>query len=190
MDKIPSHFIFMKVGSHAGEDWESILKRKQKEILDAGMSFWGYGGTTCHPFNHVQPFAKLSLKEENGIFLIMEPIVSNADPDIFPAKLYSGDGISWHPIPQGIVVTGSRYALVLGEITPADFEIDLREFEVGIGPSRGRPAEQYLRGRTDKGCFQRKISAEPELSLKSDKSIRKIGYEAKLVDPYAVILRS
>jgi hypothetical protein len=188
MIKIPKRFIFMKVGNHAGEDWESILDRKRREIQQAGASFWGYGGRTCHPINQVQPFARLSLKEENGIFLIMQPIVSNADPDIVPAKEFSEDGINWNPIPQGVLVTGSRYALVLGEITPAEFEIDLRSFEVGVGPSRGRNAEEYLQGRTDKACLIRSDVSRPEF-FSTTSSVRKIGYIAKMKDPFAVILR-
>lgn len=185
---VPNSFIFMKVGNHAGEDWESILKRKQREIEQAGVSFWGYGGTACHPFNQVQPFARLSIREGNGIFLVMEPIISNADPDIVPAKQYSEDGVLWKPIPSGILVTGSRYALVLGEISPVDFEIDLRAFSVGVGPSRGKSAEKYIQGRIDKACLQR--SDHPlKLSQEKENVIRKAGYVARLEEPYAVILR-
>lgn len=187
MLKLPNRFIFMKVGNHAGEDWDAILDRKRKEIEQAGVSFWGYGGTVCHPINQVQPFARLSIKEENGIYLIMEPIISNADPDIVPAKQYSTNGLSWKPIPQGILVTGSRYALVLGEISPVDFEIDLRYFEVGVGPSRGRPADKYLQGRIDKACLLRNETSE--LSTRDEKVVRKVRYEATLIDPFAVILR-
>ena len=51
-------FVFMKVGQHAGEDFESIIKRKTEEIKNTGMSFWGYGGPMCHPTKQIQPFAK------------------------------------------------------------------------------------------------------------------------------------
>jgi hypothetical protein len=183
---IPNRFIFMKVGNHAGEGWEDILTRKRKEIEKAGVSFWGYGGTTCHPINHVQPFARLSIRQQNGIFLVMQPINSNAQPDIVPARQYSADGIIWQPIPKDILVTGSRYALVLDEILPSDLELDLRSFEVGIGPSEGRPAEQYLRARIDKACLAK--SNQSRLSV-STTGGRKIGYVAKLKEPYAVLLR-
>ena len=40
--------LFMKVGTHANEPLADIITRKKKEIQDAGCSFWGYGGNTCH----------------------------------------------------------------------------------------------------------------------------------------------
>ena len=49
-------FIFMKVGVHAQETLTDIIARKQRELKDAGVSFWGYGGNTCHPTTKVQPF--------------------------------------------------------------------------------------------------------------------------------------
>ena len=48
----------MKVGLHAQESIEDIVKRKQREFEDTGSIFWGYGGSTCHPLTMVQPFAK------------------------------------------------------------------------------------------------------------------------------------
>src|SRR4051812_41611270 len=112
---LPDCFLFMKVGDHAGEPWEAILERKRREFTKAGMIFWGYGGTACHPLSQVQPFARLSIKQQGRIFLVMEHIDSKADPDIVPATQYSSDGINWKPIPEGISVLGSKYAFVLDE---------------------------------------------------------------------------
>lgn len=133
MITIPGRFLFMKVGNHANETWDQILERKRKEFDHTGQIFWGYGGTTCHPINVVQPFARLSIKEQGGILLVMDYVDSRADPDIVPAREYSQDGVNWLPIPKGITVTGSRYALVLDEIKPGDLTIQLNEFEVAIG---------------------------------------------------------
>ena len=47
--------VFMKVGRHAGETFEEILERKQREYERAGRIFWGYGGGTMHPTQKVQP---------------------------------------------------------------------------------------------------------------------------------------
>src|SRR5258706_290594 len=77
----PNAFIFMKIGSHAGENLEEILERKQREIEVAGRTFWGYGGPPCHPLKQVQPFAR-SLVKQPTIFLLMEYINSLADPQI------------------------------------------------------------------------------------------------------------
>ncbi len=106
--QLPEAFIFMRVGNHAGESFEYIIERKYRELSDAGRMFWGYGGTTLHPFKHVQPFARLWVQRGGSIRMVMEPIDSKADPDILPATEFSADGIQWEAIPSGIVVTGSR----------------------------------------------------------------------------------
>ena len=186
-NRSPQAFIFMRVGSHAGESFEQILKRKQLELEQVGKIFWGYGGTTLHPIRHVQPFAKLWVEREGKIQILMQPIVSRADPDILPANEFSVDGIKWEPLPSGINVTGSRYAIVLDEIKPGQLDLDLGDFEVGIGPSRGRNAAQYMRGRVDKGCLVASNS-ESTSDIEREATIS-IGFQAHLVDPYAVMLR-
>jgi hypothetical protein len=187
MTKPPDKFIFMKVGNHAGETWEQILKRKRQEYKRTGRIFWGYGGNTCHPISIVQPFARLALKEHGSIFLVMEPIDSKAEPDIVPAIEYSQDGVTWEPIPDGIQIIGSRYALVLDEIKPGDLEISLAEFEVALGPSAGKPAELYLQGHVDKGCFIK--SAQNRVVPEQKQGVRKIGFMAQMKEPFAVLLR-
>lgn len=191
----PNAFIFMKVGDHAGESWEEILERKQREREQAGCIFWGYGGSTCHPIRQVQPFVRLHVGKAGGIQLLMEPVHSRAKPEIVPATQYSKDGVHWEPLPAGISVIGSRYAFVLDEITPGALDIPLEEFEVGIGMSRGRSADQYIGSRVDKGCFVRRESgivvpsdsAERSSSEGTQKRVAK--FTAELVDPYAVLLR-
>lgn len=188
MHTLPGRFLFMKVGNHAGESWDQILTRKRREFERTGRSFWGYGGNACHPISQVQPFARLAVKEQGGILLVMEPINSNADPDIVPATEFSHDGIIWQPIPKGITVTGSRYAFVLDEIKPGELELPLHHYEVGIGPSCGKPAEAYIQGRTDKACLV-ESSQSRHVKMPEEKLIRKVGYSAELKDPYAVLLR-
>jgi hypothetical protein len=179
-------FVFMKVGNHAGETFEQILERKNRELQQAGCIFWGYGGSACHPITQVQPFTRLHVKKYGSVYLLMEPVDSRADPEILPAKEYSEDGVRWRPIPDGILVTGSKFALVLDEIKPEDLELRPQELMVDIGPSRGKTAEEYLRGRIDKACLVRKpepIPASPEQTRRS------VKYSAKLLEPYAVMLR-
>jgi hypothetical protein len=188
MRDLPDRFLFMKVGNHAGETWEQILARKQKEFEKAGVIFWGYGGNSCHPISQVQPFARLAVKEQGSILLVMEPIDSHADPDIVPATEFSRDGVLWERIPEGINVLGSRYAFVLGEIRPGELEIALNSLEVGIGPSSGRAAEAYLQGRTDKGCLVRSKAART-VAIPDEKRVRKGEYTAEMRDPFAVLLR-
>jgi hypothetical protein len=183
--KIHDPFIFMKVGNHAGETFETILKRKKREYERTGKIFWGYGGAACHPVNQVRPFALQQAKKKDNIYLLMSFVTSNADQDTLRAREFSIDGIEWQEIPKDIVVTGSKYALVLDEITETDLEIDMNQFLVGYGPSRDKKAIDYLKGRTDKACLI------PDLAYKARENpvIKKIEYQAKLQDPYAVLLR-
>lgn len=185
MKRVPENFVFMKVGEHARESFNDILKRKKEEYKNTGKIFWGYGGTTLHPTKTVQPFMK-TYQTKSGIHLLMQVVKSNADPDLLPAQEYSVDGTNWLQIPDGINVLGSRYALVLGEIKPDSLKFTLDQYEVAEGRSKGKLASDYLKGRIDKGCFIK--SAEAENSNNSD-SFSMIQYTAKIVDPYAVFLR-
>ena len=116
----------------------------------------------------------------------MQTIDSHADPDIIPATEYSKDGILWRPIPDGIEVTGSRFALVLDEIRPGDLDIPMYGCSVGIGPSSGRTAGDYIQGRVDKACLVRETSF---LSEQSGDDIFHVQYAAKMQDSFAVFLR-
>jgi len=188
MKQLPDAFIFMKVGTHAGESFESILARKQAEYDAAGRIFWGYGGSVCHPLTQVQPFARRHVGEAGSIYLLMEYINSQADPELHPAQEFSVDGVNWEPMPEGVEVTGSKYALVLDEIQPGELELPSDQYSVGVGPSRGKTAGEYIRGRVDKACLSREVvaSATPE---DVDREVRKITHAAKLKDPFAVLLR-
>jgi hypothetical protein len=183
----PNAFVFMKVGMHAGETFDEILRRKNAEFAKAGKIFWGYGGPTLHPITQVQPFARTLLETSGAIYVLMQSIDSHADPDIVPATEYSSDAVTWKPIPDGIRVTGSRYALVLDEIKPGDLEIVLEDYQIALGNSRGKNAAEYLRGHVDKACLMRSGEGRPA-SLSIPK-IRKVEFLARLQEPYAVLLK-
>jgi hypothetical protein len=180
--------IYMKVGLHAQESIEDIVARKQVEFDKAGSIFWGYGGSTCHPFTMVQPFAKQVEQSGNEVLIIMQKMNSkhSAPPEV--AKEYSDDGVDWKPIPEGIEVRGSRYALVLDKLEVEEFEVDLGDLQVGVGPSRGRRGDKYLIGQSDKGCFlyaPRDVPVAPEEQI-----IKHIGLVARVKAPFAVIVRN
>jgi hypothetical protein len=180
--------IFMKVGLHAQESIEDIIARKQREFEAAGAIFWGYGGNTCHPLTMVQPFAKQIEQRGEEVLIVMQKMNSKhaAPPEV--AKEYSDDGVNWKPIPEGIEVRGSRYALVLDELREEEFDVDLSELEVGVGPSRGRRADKYLINQADKGCF---VFAEPELVVAPERHIIKpIALVARVKSPFAVFVRN
>ncbi len=177
--------VFMKVGTHAGENFDVILERKREEYRRTGRVFWGYGGGTMHPIQRVQPFAHMKIEQGMGLTLVMQSIVSRHPPTQAYAKEYSSDGIHWEPIPEGIRVRGSRYALVLDEINAGDLNIDLAQYRVGIGPSAGRIASEYIQGRVDKGCLEQIQEGVAGVERK----IVTVGPSANLQPPYAVLLR-
>jgi hypothetical protein len=116
--------------------------------------------------------------------MVMQKMNSNhlADPKL--AKEYSNDGVVWRPVPKGIEVRGSRYAMVLESLEEADFRLDLGSLRVACGTSKGRLGTDYLRGRVDKGCFE----VAGAVSKEFQRHVQ-IGLVAKLAAPYAVLLR-
>ena len=177
----------MKVGLHAGETLQQILDRKKLEYKNAGMIFWGYGGSSCHPSRAVQPFAKMKVKEGHGVYIVMEKIISNHPPSEknIIANEYSEDGIAWKSIPKGIIVRGSRYAVVLDEIHEGGLDIDLSDYCVGAGPSAGKAAGAYMRGRVDKACIQKNMNKPADMQPQP----KNIAFYAKMKPPFAVFTR-
>src|SRR5205809_6817278 len=106
-----SGIIFMKVGTHAQEPLEDIIARKTKEIEQAGMSYWGYGGNTCHPQTMVQPFAQSFQNRGNVVYLCMHPMDSKHFVEQVRAKRCSVDVMTLQPIDSAINVLGSRHDL-------------------------------------------------------------------------------
>ena len=105
---------------------------------------------------------------------------------MLPATEYSEDGVNWKAIPKGIKVTGSRYALVLDEITPADFEIDTRDYLIGAGPSLGKNAAEYMKGHIDKACL---LAPDTPIASTSAPKVKRIKLTARLLKPYAVLVK-
>lgn len=177
--------LFMKVGTHAKESLADIIKRKTKEISDAGFALWGYGGNTCHPRTMVQPFAEEHASNDHPIYLCMEEMNSRHFAEPIRAKRSSIDGMTWSDIPAGVNVLGSRYALVLSELRQEECELPLDQTRVAIGPSRGAIGSKYVRGRADKACLE-VVGRGPT----SGEGLVKINLVAKVIAPYAVFLRN
>lgn len=180
--------LFMKIGIHAREPLDEIIQRKLKEIDEAGVSFWGYGGSTCHPTGMVQPFAQEQAQLNRPIFLVMQKMQSSHFAEPLPADEFSVNGRDWEPIPKGIEVRGSRYALVINQLQEADLQLPLARAHVALGPSEGRSAKEYISGRVDKACLT--LDADVDRPLAPDEPAAPIGAVAKLQAPYAVFLRN
>lgn len=179
--------LFIKVGTHAQETLDAIIERKLEEIERTGMSFWGYGGNTCHPTSMVQPFAK-ELSAQGPIHVCMETMVSNHFGVPESAAEYSADGDKWEFVPPEIDVRGSRYALVIKNLKEDRFSLPLGQTRVPVGPSSGRFGSRYVQGKVDKACLEvlPKSSVPPDV----ERNDRPISYVAELVEPYAVFLRN
>lgn len=180
--------LFMKIGIHAREPLDQIIQRKLKEIDDAGVSFWGYGGSTCHPTSMVQPFAQEQAQLNRPIYLVMQKMESNHWAEPVPADEFSVNGRDWESIPKGVQVRGSRYALVIDNLQEADLQLPLARAQVARGPSEGRSAKDYIAGRVDKACLT--LADNVDLPLAPDEPITPIGLVAQLKAPYAVFLRN
>lgn len=180
-------FIFMKVGVHAQESLKDIIARKQKELKEAGVSFWGYGGNTCHPTTKVQPFVSTLADQGREVYLCMNEMVSKHFADPVRAEEFSADGgATWEKVPGPVNVLGSRYALVLKSLETTDFDLSLGHTKVGIGMQIGKSGVAYIQGRVDKACLE--MTSEALTPPENDRVI-KIGLAAKLHKPYAVLLR-
>jgi hypothetical protein len=174
----PSRVIVMKVGVHLSEPWEAIVERKLAEEQVAGVAYWGYGGSVCHPFTQVQPFAEQS----SPVAVLMIRTSSDFLGISTPAVAASRDGRAWEPIPQGVMTSGT-YALILRSLRETTEELDLGAYEVAIGPKEGTPLASYLRGRVDKACAR--LAPTPRGS-----DCLQVVLRAELVAPYAVVLKT
>jgi hypothetical protein len=179
-------FLFMKVGTHAGEELDDIIARKQREIADAGYALWGYGGNTCHPFNTVQPYARDYVERNGVIYLVMQPMVSRHAAPPMRASEFSRDGVTWEPVPAGINVLGSRYALAIGDLERDEFDLALAKTKVAAGMSAGRRGDKYISGRVDKGILE---VSDGSTAAAEDEATVHIGLVARMVEPYAVLVR-
>lgn len=180
--------LFMKVGTHANEDIESIIARKTKEIEETGYGMWGYGGNTCHPRSMVQPFAEIFEERKQPIHLVMQEMTSRHFAEQVRADQFSADNVNWINIPDTIRVLGSRFALVIKNLERCEMTLPLNQTRVPVGRSMGRIGSRYLRGQADKACLE--VLERPEAVNDSDAKEISISLVAELAAPYAVFLRN
>ncbi len=179
----PDGVVYMKVGFHGSEALDQIVARKFQEVRAAGAIFWGYGGSTCHPINQVRPFVDALVQDGLTPAVVFGETSSAFKSSKQQARHFSVDGRSWIPMPPGIIVRASRYALVLSELREVDAEIDLAAYEVAVGPSKGRNMASYLRFRVDKACA---VATDASEDMEAPQPVRLVGL---LAYPYAVFVR-
>ena len=149
---IYKNIVFMKYGTHAGDLPETIISNKINEVSLLGHTFWGYGGTTCHPTNQIQPFLSANNSSGEKTYLLLSRINSVWTGNSSRAMFYSNNQIEWLPIPEDNVVTGSKFALICTSFESCEFELDLSQYQVPIGKSKGQLLSSYICGHTTKGC--------------------------------------
>jgi len=181
------YVVFMKYGTHAGEGADRIIKRKNEEYSETNRIYWGYNGTLCHPTTQVQPFAQEATRSGKSVYLALSPTSSAPRITSEEATHYSSDKENWNSLPPGAKVTGSKYALVCGKLQKRSEKIDLSEYSVGVGNSKGTPAPNYIKGQVDKGCLIRKKDGSSS-EIPFSQSIQ-IDWISRLVQPYSIFLK-
>lgn len=167
LDKI----ILMKYGVHSGESVSSIIERKIKEETERGFFFWGYSGTLCNPKTQVLKH----ISESNETLLLLTRTTSDNVSEQKKSTKYSFDGNKWDEIDDKITVFGSKYALICKDLKAVDFDINLCEYVVAVGPSTGINVSDYFRYRVDKVC------AKKDTVLNNLCNIKHIDYVAKVM---------
>ena len=148
------NIVFMKYGTHAGETASAIIQNKVDESISFGQTFWGYGGTTCHPIKQIQPFIKRNAEIGEYTYLVLSRIDSVWNRQSQRAKFFSYNNIDWQPIPEENCIKGSKYAIICSQFLLCDLEINLSLYQVPFGNAKGRLLSSYICGMNTKGCGQ------------------------------------
>jgi len=177
------HLILMKVGFHGVESLERIIDRKLREQDELGFCYWGYGGSLCHPVKAIRPYvAQVATSGAPiDVAFLATPSPFHAESE-FPANEYSLDGASWSALHPAVSVFASTSALVLKSLRRQSLTLDISQYRVAFGPSKGRLATEYLRYRVDKALLRREPSVLPPFEVK-------VAFTAQLADPYATLVR-
>jgi hypothetical protein len=184
--RIPDHIVYRKSGFFADEPLDAILERKRQEHRRAGYFFWGYGGTLCHPSTQIRPFVQQVIRNGEKPYLVMSYTNSELRQEPKPATQFSIDKRTWLPLPVGINVYGSRFAVICGEPHQCALPLDFQSFVVAIGDSINCPLHKYIRHRVDKACAQRNLEQSGTVLSGAQTTIFWI---AEIVEPYAVFLQ-
>ncbi len=182
--RYPKAIVFMKIGYHCDESLEEIIKRKKEEENKTGKIFWGYGGSFLHPLTQLKPFIQKALQRKlNPVLLLsLTPSKYIAQPKL--AKEYSPDRKIWFPLPKGVLVKGSKFAIICRNLKKVNVKINLNVYEVAIGKNKGRPLGEVIKARVDKACG----FLNPRYAHYKRREV-KISYIAEIIRPYAVFLK-
>jgi hypothetical protein len=80
------------------------------------------------------------------------------------------------------------FGMICGEPSHCDFELDMQQYSVAVGPSEGKRLSDYAKFHVDKACAIWSPNSD-HYAAESDRQIRRITLIAPLLKPYAVLLR-
>jgi hypothetical protein len=175
------------MGAHAGEDADTIFRRKIEDCETVGRTFWVAKSAKARP-TQVQTVCRSG----KGFVIFVEPASPRgARPTTGSdfATEYSPDKVEWFPLPEGLgPVTGQiddfAAALVLDRFTSdVDHRVDLWTYADGANPDK--PLKFILGLST--ACALRKDTSEHPERMKS--RYRRVVAVARLAEPYCVWLR-
>ena len=185
MSKQNQFFIISVMGPYAGENEDSIFKRKKREIEENGYTFWHHQSNQAKP-NMVQVLGKAA--KGSTIKLILTSTASRrsgGDTKKHPqAKQYSpNENGPYEPIPAPIYVeTGTRpWALVINDLQLVSGRINLLDYSDFFSKGAVRTR---IGGSTV--CALKQSSRDDPKRMKSN--IRDIVATAYLVEPFSVWL--
>lgn len=153
------NIVLMKFGTHGNESSKSILSRKHEELLDSGFVFWGYNGVLCHPLNQINPFVAANQEKGEKTFLVLCKTIQEKKSsdcidsiEMHRAQLFSLDKKIWEPIPKGVNVTNSKYAVICSSFEDCDFDIDISQYILPFANPKNCRMSNYLGWRKNKAC--------------------------------------
>ena len=175
-----SKFIIMKVGSHGDESFEQIINRKNCEQEKVGFMLWGYSGNFL---DVIQTRKFLNSNNPTRAFILMSNTKSPFKNNPIRSNFFSLDKEKWNRLPEFLFTSGCDKAVVCRNLIPTDFNINLSNFRVAVGPSKGKLLSDYLKYRVDKAC----VYFSPN-KQQNNKNIIKINWIAEILPPYTIYL--
>jgi hypothetical protein len=184
--------LFSVIGSHAGEDMNTIFNRKIEDITKTGKTFWLIKSYKAKPPIVQEICKKVIENRQEGIkcYFITPSTPRGAMPTKTAniAKEYSHNKKEWKNLPVSIgPVTGnisiSSYALVLKEIILCRNSIDLTQYAFFDNPDRPIRIQQ---GASTICAIRKDMSSNPDAMKSYSRTIVATG---TMLSPYCVWLR-
>ncbi|HTH93371.1 MAG TPA: hypothetical protein VL576_02755 [Candidatus Paceibacterota bacterium] len=179
----PSKYVLvMKIGPFCGFSLEEIINIKTGEQDKIGKFFLGYSGVFCHP-KRVSEFIQLAKSEGEKVTVLFITTPSNFNSPIERLSYYSSDANLWQPLPEEVLLVGSKFSIVAKDIQKVDFDINLTDYQSMLGATPGKTLDEYLQWRCDKSC------AVYNPGKLDKQKMKKVSYICELTDEGVVYVK-